>query len=460
MLAVGSVDALTEYYDILKAKRDAGLHDLRVATIFTFASNEDDKDANGLIAEPEFDIATDTPMNRHSRDKLNSYISDYNIMYGTNFSARDGQGFYNYYKDIAKRIKERERESFDERNRVDILIVVAMYLTGFDAKKVNTLYVDKNLRYHGLIQAYSRTNRILNEVKSQGNIVAFRNLKDATDEAVRLFADRNANETILIAPYEDHVAKFNAAVDALLKIAPTIGSVDALPDENAYLAFVHAFRELARIRNVLSVFAQFTWSDLDIDAQTFDDFKSKYLDIHDQTRKRDESEAASIINDIDFELELIRQDKINVAYILQLLTNANVTDGDTINRDQRMGDILDIVMAEPSLRSKRGLIEKFIQQNVAKLDAGESVDEAFKTYWEFERESALEMICTEEGLERRQLDHLMQLYEFTGQTPEREDVVGALTVKPRILERRKVIDRIVDKMTSIVRTFDADTGDV
>jgi type I restriction enzyme R subunit len=362
MLAVGSVDALTQYYDLFKAKRDAGLHDLRVVTIFTFAANEDDKDANGLIAEPEFDVAANTPTNQHSRDKLESYIADYNALFGTNFSARDGQSFYNYYKDIAKRIKERERENFNDKDRVDILLVVAMYLTGFDAKKVNTLYVDKNLRYHGLIQAYSRTNRILNEVKSQGNVVAFRNLKDATDEAVRLFADRGASETILIAPYEDYVAKFNATIAALLEIAPTVASVDTLPDESARLAFVCAFRELARIRNVLSVFAQFSWSDLNIDAQTFDDFKSKYLDIHDQTRRRGENETASIINDIDFELELIRQDKINVAYILQLLTDAGGASTATRERDQRISDILDIVSSEPSLRSKRELIEKFIQQ--------------------------------------------------------------------------------------------------
>jgi type I restriction enzyme R subunit len=460
MLAVGRVDALTQYYDLFKAKHQAGLHDLRVATIFTFASNEDDRDADGLIAEPEFDIATNAPTNPHSRDKLESYIADYNALFGTNFSTRDGQSFYNYYKDIAKRIKERERENFSDKDRVDILLVVAMYLTGFDAKKVNTLYVDKNLRYHGLIQAYSRTNRILNEVKSQGNIVAFRNLKDATDEAVRLFADKDASETILIAPYEDHVAKFNAAVAVLLEIAPTVASVDDLPDESARLAFVCAFRELARIRNVLSVFAQFAWLDLDIDAQTFDDFKSKYLDIHDQTRKHDESETASIINDIDFELELIRQDKINVAYILQLLTDANAAPADAGERDQRISDILDIVSSEPSLRSKRELIEKFIQQNMPKLDAGENVANAFKSYWEVERESAMDTLCADERLERTQLDHLVQLYEFTGQTPEREDVVGALTVKPRILERRKVIDRIIDKITDIVRTFDSDTGDI
>lgn len=460
MLAVGSVNALTQYYDLFKAKREAGQHDLRIATIFTFAANEDDKDANGLIAEPEFDIATDTPIHRHSRDKLDSYIGDYNAMFGTSWSARDGQGFYNYYKDIAKRIKERERENFNDRDRVDILLVVAMYLTGFDAKKVNTLYVDKNLRYHGLIQAYSRTNRILNEVKSQGNIVAFRNLKDATDEAVRLFADKDASEAILIAPYEDHVAKFNAAVATLLAIAPTIASVDGLADENEKLAFVRAFRELARIRNVLGVFAQFTWSDLDIEAQTFDDFKSKYLDIHDQTRKRDESETASIINDIDFELELIRQDKINVAYILQLLSDANAVPADSVSRNQRLTDILDMVASEPSLRSKRELIEKFIQQNMATLSANESVGDAFNSYWEAERESAMEAICVEEGIERRQLDDLMRLYEFTGQVPEREDVVGALTVKPRILERRRIIDRIIDRMTTIVRTFDSDTGDI
>lgn len=460
MLAVGSVDALTQYYDLFKAKREAGLHDLRIATIFTFAANEDDKDANGLIAEPEFDIATDTPTHRHTREKLDSYIADYNAMFGTSWSARDSQGFYNYYKDIAKRIKERERESFKDRDRIDILLVVGMFLTGFDAKKVNTLYVDKNLKYHGLIQAYSRTNRVLNEVKSQGNIVSFRNLKDATDEAVRLFANKDASETILIAPYEDHVAKFNAACAVLLAITPTVGSVDELADENDALAFVRAFRELARIRNVLAIFAQFTWSDLDIDAQTFDDFKSKYLDIHDQARKRDESEAASIINDIDFELELIRQDKINVAYILQLLTDANATSVDPAAHSQRLADILDIVSSEPSLRSKRDLIEKFIQQNMAALNTGDGLDTAFKNYWEAEREGAMQVLCVEEGIERKQLDDLIRLYEFTGHAPEREDVVGALRVKPRILERRKIIDRIIDRMTSIVSTFDTDTGDM
>jgi type I restriction enzyme R subunit len=460
ILAVGSVDALTQYYDLFRAKREAGLHDLRVATIFTFAANEDDKDANGLIAEPEFDIVSDAPSHRHTRDKLESYISDYNAMFETNFTTRDGQSFYNYYRDIGKRIKERERESFNEKDRVDILLVVAMFLTGFDAKKVNTLYVDKNLKYHGLIQAYSRTNRILNEVKSQGNIVAFRNLKTATDEAVALFADKNANETILIEPYEDQVAKFNDGVADLLAIVPTVDSVDALADEIERLKFVRAFRQLARIKNVLSVFAQFSWVDLTMDAQTFDDFKSKYLDIHDQTRKQDEGQAASIINDIDFELELIRQDKINVAYILQLLNVANASPQQADDRKKRIADVLDIIATEPSLRSKRDLIEKFIERNMLQIGQGGDIEAAFRTYWAAEREDALSALCASEGIGRAQLDHLIELYNFTGQTPQREDVVEALSVKPRILERRKIIDRIIDRMTTIVRTFESDTGDI
>ncbi|MER9801771.1 type I restriction endonuclease subunit R [Mesorhizobium sp. M0142] len=460
MLAVGSVDTLTQYYEFFRTKREAGLHDLRVATIFTFAANEDDKEANGLIAEPEFDIAMDAPAHRHSRDKLEGYITDYNAMYGTSFSTRDGQSFYNYYKDIAKRIKERERENFNDKDRVDILLVVAMYLTGFDAKKVNTLYVDKNLKYHGLIQAYSRTNRILNEVKSQGNIVAFRNLKTATDEAVALFADKGASETILIEPYEDQVRKFDAAVEALLAITPTVERVDSLVDESARLQFVRAFRELARVRNVLSVFAQFDWSDLAMNPQTFDDFKSKYLDIYDQTRKQDDAVPVSIIQDIDFELELIRQDKINVAYILQLLNNTNTKPDDKGERDQRLAEILDIISSEPSLRSKRELIEKFIRQNMPLIGQGTDVKAKFEEYWATEKEEALNGLCAAEGIKRDQLDHLIELYHFTGQTPPREDVVEVLAVKPRILERRKIIDRIIDRMTTIVRTFDSDTGDI
>lgn len=460
ILAVGSVAALTQYYEFFRAKRDAGIHDLRVATIFTFAANEDDKDANGLIAEPEFDIATDAPAHRHTRDKLESYMADYNALYGTSFTTRDDQSFYNYYKDIGKRIKERERESFNEKDRVDILLVVSMFLTGFDAKKVNTLYVDKNLKYHGLIQAYSRTNRILNEVKSQGNIVAFRNLKKATDEAVALFADKDASETILIEPYEEQVTKFNEAVAVLLAVTPKVDSVDALADENERLRFVRAFRQLARIKNVLNVFAQFDWSDLAIDSQTFDDFKSKYLDIHDQARKEDEGGSASIINDIDFELELIRQDKINVAYILQLLSNANSVPQQEADREKRISDVLDIVSSEPSLRSKRDLIEKFIQQSMPQIGKTDDVESVFRAYWEAEREDALTALCASEGIGRSQLDHLIELYNFTGRAPHREDVVEALTVKPRILERRKIIDRIIDRMTAIIRTFENDTGDI
>ncbi|MER9689679.1 type I restriction endonuclease subunit R [Mesorhizobium sp. M0139] len=460
MLAVGSVDALTQYYDLFRAKREAGLHDLRVVTVFTFVANEDDRDANGLIAEPEFDISTEAPLHPHSRDKLQTYIADYNSMFGTSFSTRDGQSFYNYYKDIGKRIKERERENFNDRDRVDILLVVAMYLTGFDAKKVNTLYVDKNLRHHGLIQAYSRTNRVLNEVKSQGNIVSFRNLKKATDEAIALFADKNASETILIEPYEEQVKKFNEAIRALFDVAPTVASVDRLPDEVARLSFVRAFRELARIKNVLSAFTQFSWNDLDIDLQTFDDFKSKYLDIHDQNRRNDGQESASIINDIDFELELIRQDKINAAYILQLLKDVNSASGSQPDRQQRLADILDMVRSEPSLRSKRELIEKFIKHNMWHSGEGDDVHIAFRRYWEDEREKALSALCVSEGIGRAHLNHLLELYNFTGQTPQREDVVGALTVKPRILERRKIVDRIIDKMMSVIRVFDIDTGDI
>ena len=251
MFCVSSVESLIKYYEIFKAKKDAGEHNLKIATIFSYTANEEDKDANGLLDADVLDIYDNAPVNKHSREKLDECIEDYNQMYGTKFSTKDSQSFYNYYNDIAKKVKER---------KVDILLVVNMFLTGFDSKTLNTLYVDKNLRYHGLIQAFSRTNRILNEQKSQGNIVCFRNLKKATDEAIALFSNKDAREIILMEPYEEYVRKFNIAFSELLGIAPTVKSVDDLKDENEELKFVLAFRELMRLKNILGSFADFNLS--------------------------------------------------------------------------------------------------------------------------------------------------------------------------------------------------------
>ena len=237
MFCVDSVKSLLKYYDIFKRKKIVGEHNLNIATIFSYAANEDDADANGLIqddfvmlnnelpmaADPQAPYISKTqgsanaihPINKHSREKLDEYIADYNVLYNTPFSTKTSEDFYNYYNDISKKLKDRERSPENISNRIDILLVVNMFLTGFDAKKVNTLYVDKNLKYHGLIQAYSRTNRILNETKSQGNIVVFRNLKGKTDEAITLFSNKEAIEVIIMKPYEDYVGKFDDVYDKL-----------------------------------------------------------------------------------------------------------------------------------------------------------------------------------------------------------------------------------------------------
>ncbi|WP_338810721.1 type I restriction endonuclease subunit R [Agrobacterium leguminum] len=460
MMAVSSVDVLIQYYEQFKVKRDAGLHDLRVATIFTFASNEEDKDANGLIGDPDFNITSSAPEYRHSREKLDEFIADYNKLYGTNFGTKSNDGFYNYYKDIAKRIKERDKEGFQDKDRVDVLLVVNMYLTGFDAKKLNTLYVDKNLRYHGLIQAYSRTNRILNDVKSQGNIVCFRNLKENTDEAIALFSDKNANEEILIEPYEVYTLQFNEGVRELLQIAPAPRAVDFLKDENEQLAFIKAFRKLMRILNVLASFSQFSWSDLFMNQQTFEDFKSKYLDLYDQTRsKPEQEEKASILDEVDFELELIRRDEINVVYILALLAKlkeAETSDDpeEQASTDQRRKSILDLLNSEPQLRSKRELIEKFIDTYLPKLQSANEVETEFDRFWTEERERSIQELCATEGLKVEAITEIINEFHFTQREPLRETIVSALKEKPKILQRKTIIERVKQKLIEIIGTFD------
>lgn len=278
MLCVSDIKTLITYYETFKAKQKQGLHDLRVVTIFTPTDNEDDEDANGLIAEPDFNISTDTHKRSHSRDKLDEFIADYNRMYKTQHSAKDSQKFYAYYKDISKRMKERDRENASDEERADLLLVVNMFLTGFDVKKINTLYVDKNLKYHGLIQAYSRTNRILGELKSQGNIVCFRNLKENTDQAITLFSDPNANEEIFLEPYEHYIEQFNEGVQELRAIAAIPNDVNKLISEDDQVEFVKTFRNLIRLLNISKSFTEFSFSKLNIDEQTFEDYKSKYLE--------------------------------------------------------------------------------------------------------------------------------------------------------------------------------------
>ena len=214
IMCVSNVKSLIAYYELFKAKKEAGEHNLKIATIFSYQANEEDADADGLGDADDLPDES-RPVNKHSREKLDEYIADYNAMYGTNYSTKDSKLFYNYYKDVGKRVKARQ---------VDILLVVNMFLTGFDSKPLNTIYVDKNLKYHGLLQAYSRTNRTMGAKKSQGNVVVFRNLKPATDKAIELFANKNAQEEIILAPYEDYVQKFQEATAKLFAITPTVES--------------------------------------------------------------------------------------------------------------------------------------------------------------------------------------------------------------------------------------------
>ncbi len=288
-------------------------------------------------------------------------------MYNTSFSTKDGQQFENYFKDISKRLKDREKANFnDEKDRLDLVLVVNMMLTGFDAKKVNTLYVDKNLRYHGLIQAFSRTNRILGEKKSQGNILCFRNLKHATDEAIALFSNKEAKEDIILPPYEAVAKKFDEALGNLLQMVPTYQSVNDLPSEDEELAFVQAFRRLLRAKNVLESYVDFNWEDVGIDEQTFENYKSKYLDLYDKVKNDRQKQKTSILEEIDFELELIHCDEINVAYILKLLAKLKEAKHSEIEKQKKA--IIDLLSGEVELRSKRELIEKFIEENLPHID--------------------------------------------------------------------------------------------
>lgn len=440
MFCVSSVEMLIKYYDLFLKLKQEGKHNLNIATIFSFGANDsmitdtedyDEKDFNE-VAEPKESYNA-----YHKRDKLEEYIIAYNQTYGTNWTTKDSQSFYNYYKDIAQRVRTKQ---------VDILFVVNMFLTGFDSKSLNTLFVDKNLKYHGLIQAYSRTNRILGDKKSQGNIVVFRNLKKATDDAIALFSDKKAKEIIILKPYENYVKEINEAYAYLIAITPTFESVDDLFTEDEELEFVKAFREIIRLKNIIASFVDFKFDDITLGEQEFENYKSKYLELSDKGKK----EKTSILNEVDFELELIHRDDITVTYILGLLAKLKATNPS--EKERRQKEILDLVAGDVKLRSKRELIERFIEENLPALD-DMSIEEGYAAFMIEEQEKAFNQFVADEKLNADKLKKLTEDFLFTQRIPTKQEVVEVLENQPSILQRAKVGDTILSKFLNFIDTF-------
>ena len=291
----------------------------------------------------------------------------------------------------------------------------------------------------------------MGEQKSQGNILAFRNLKKATDEAITLFSNKEALETVLMPPYEAIAKKFDEALTNLRAIAPTYKSVDDFPSEEEDAQFVQAFRRLMRSVNVLQSYTDFNWDNLTIDEQEYEDYKSKYLDLHDRIKQDNATQKTSILDDIDFELELIHRDLINVAYILKLL--AQLKDAKTSDVKAQKKAIMDLLGGDVMLRSKRELIEKFIEENLPLISDVDSIDDEFEQYWQDQKVLALGKLCDDENLDKAQFKALIDAYIFSGQEPIRDEVYRCLDNKPSVLQARSIGERIITKMKEFVEVF-------
>lgn len=376
IFATASIDAAKRYYNQFAVQQQEVPPDrrLKIGLIFSYAANE--AEGEGYLDEEGFET---TALDASSRDFLEDAIQDYNNLFGTSYDTSDDK-FQNYYKDLSLRLKNRE---------LDLVIVVNMFLTGFDATTLNTLFVDKNLRSHGLIQAFSRTNRILNSVKTYGNIVSFRDLEEETNDAIALFGNRNARGIVLLKPYSDYYSEYAEKVSELLEQYP-LGQ--PIIGETAQKAFIALFGTILRLQNILTSFDDFIGNQILTERQG-QDYRSVYLDLYAEFRKEKDSEKESINDDVVFEIELIKQVEINVDYILMLVQKYRDQRGDSDDKEIR-AEISRAIDASPSLRNKKDLIEAFVDR----VSATGAVDEEWTTYVAARRAAELDKIIEEEGL--------------------------------------------------------------
>jgi type I restriction enzyme R subunit len=318
---------------------------------------------------------------------------------------------------------------------------------------LNTLYVDKNLRYHGLIQAYSRTNRLLNSDKPHGNIVSFRNLKKNTDKALALFGDENAKEVVFKKPYEEQKKEFDAKLAELREKVPNVEDVDRIQSEEEKASFVQSFRDLLRIKSSLETFADFDFADLGITEQEFYDYQSKYLDVYEERKNKDSKQLESVLDQIDFELELVATDIVNFDYIIKLIAGLKDITSDSL-RTKKTDEILKIFDRDIQLRKKKELIQKFIQENLPQIGRSEDVEAEFSKFWDSERSSALRKVAEDENINLESFQDLIGEYIYTQRTPLGDDIIALLPETPSVLRRQGIIDRIKGAIVDIVDIFE------
>lgn len=461
LFAVQSVPMLIRYYKIFKSLNPK----IRIGAVFTYAANSSQDDDQTGMGTGQY-----TSQSVGEADELQAIMDDYNKMFGTAFTT---ENFRAYYDDINLRMKKKKTDM----KPLDLCLVVGMFLTGFDSKKLNTLYVDKNMEYHGLLQAFSRTNRVLNEKKRFGKIVCFRDLKSNVDTSIRLFSNSDNPEDIVRPPFEEVKQEYRTLATEFLQKYPTPGSIDFLQSENDKKNFVLAFRDIIRKHAEIQIYEDYSEDadDLGLTEQQFNDYKSKYLDI-----------TVGFINppvtppvvaegpvpygsnqgleDIDFCLELLHSDIINVAYILELIADLDPYSDDYSAKRQH---IIDTMIKDAGMRGKAKLIDGFIKKNVDedkenfmtgrnKADGTNELEERLNQYIVSERNKAICDLADEEQISSEVLNLYIKEYDYL-QKEQPEIIQKALKEKHLgLIKTRKALTRILDRLRGIIRTFSWD----
>ena len=461
LFAVQSVPMLIRYYKIFKSLNPK----IRIGAVFTYAANSSQDDDQTGMGTGQY-----TSQSVGEADELQAIMDDYNKMFGTAFTT---ENFRAYYDDINLRMKKKKTDM----KPLDLCLVVGMFLTGFDSKKLNTLYVDKNMEYHGLLQAFSRTNRVLNEKKRFGKIVCFRDLKSNVDTSIRLFSNSDNPEDIVRPPFEEVKQEYRTLATEFLQKYPTPGSIDFLQSENDKKNFVLAFRDIIRKHAEIQIYEDYSEDadDLGLTEQQFNDYKSKYLDITvgfinppvtPPVVAEDPVPYGSNqgLEDIDFCLELLHSDIINVAYIIELIADLDPYSDDYSAKRQH---IIDTMIKDAGMRGKAKLIDGFIKKNVDedkenfmtgrnKADGTNELEERLNQYIVSERNKAICDLADEEQISSEVLNLYIKEYDYL-QKEQPEIIQKALREKHLgLIKTRKALTRILDRLRCIIRTFSWD----